>query len=118
MLQQFLFFLRGATAFNQDISNWDLTGAGGLNGLMGNNFPPHPLPADPTIDTSIYNDVLVNFSANGNYSRAANCSFWSSGGSNYFVFGNSQYDATLPNVVAARNQLILDLGALVDGGPA
>jgi len=111
-----LFFLRGATSFNQDISNWDLTGAGGLNGLMGNNFPPHPLPADPTIDTAIYNDVLVNFSALGNYSRAANCSFWSSGGSNYFVFGNSQYDLTQANVVAARNQLILDLGALVDGG--
>jgi len=111
-----IYFLRGATAFNQDISNWDLTGAGGLNGLMGSNFPPHPLPDDPTLDTSIYNDVLVNFSALGNYSRAANCSFWSSGGSNYFVFGNSQYDATLANVVAARNQLILDLGALVDGG--
>ena len=113
-----IFFLRGCTSFNQDISNWDLTGAGGLNGLMGPNFPPSPLPSDPTLDTSIYNDVLVNFSALGNYSRAANCSFWSSGGSNYFVFGNSQYDATLPNVVAARNQLILDLGALVDGGPA
>ena len=113
-----IFFLRGATAFNQDISNWDLTGAGGLNGLMGPNFPPHPLPTDPTLDTSIYNDVLVNFSALGNYSRAANCSFWSSGGSNYFVFGNSQYDATLTNVVSARNQLILDLGALVDGGAA
>jgi len=111
-----LFFLRGATSFNQDISNWDLTGAGGLNGLMGPNFPPHPLPSDPTLDTSIYNDVLVNWSALGNYSRAANCAFWA--GSNYFVFGNSKYDATLPNVVAARNQLILDLGALVDGGPA
>ena len=111
-----IYFLRGATAFNQDISNWDLTGAGGLNGLMGSNFPPHPLPDDPTLDTSIYNDVLVNFSALGNYSRAANCSFWSSGGSNYFVFGNSQYDLTQANVVAARNQLILDLGALVDGG--
>ena len=109
-----LFFLRGATSFNQDISNWDLTGAGGLNGLMGNNFPPHPEPDDPTLDTSIYNDVLVNFSALGNYSRAANCSFW--GSSNYFVFGNSQYDLTQANVVAARNQLILDLGALVDGG--
>jgi surface protein len=111
-----IYFLRGATAFNQDISNWDLTGAGGLNGLMGSNFPPHPLPDDPTLDTSIYNDVLVNFSALGNYSRAANCNFWSSGGSNYFVFGNSQYDLTQANVVAARNQLILDLGALVDGG--
>lgn len=113
-----IYFLRGATAFNQDISNWDLTGAGGLNGLMGPNFPPSPLPSDPTLDTSIYNDVLVNWSALGNYSRAANCSFWSSGGTNFFVFGNSQYDATLPNVVAARNQLILDLGAITDGGPA
>ena len=111
-----IYFLRGATSFNQDISNWDLTGAGGLNGLMGSNFPPHPLPNDPTLDTSIYNDVLVNFSALGNYSRAANCSFWASGGTNYFVFGNSQYDLTQANVVAARNQLILDLGALVDGG--
>ena len=111
-----LYFLRGATSFNQDISNWDLTGAGGLNGLMGPNFPPSPLPSDPTLDTDIYNDVLVNFSALGNYSRAANCSFWSSGGTNYFVFGNSQYDLTQANVVAARNQLILDLGALVDGG--
>jgi len=110
-----LFFLRGTTSFNQDISNWDLTGAGGLNGLMGSNFPPHPLPNDPTLDTSIYNDVLVNFSALGNYSRAANCSFW--GSSNYFVFGNSQYDANDNAVVAARNQLIADLGAIVDGGP-
>jgi surface protein len=113
-----IYFLRGATAFNQDISNWDLTGAGGLNGLMGPNFPPSPLPSDPTLDTSIYNNVLVNWSALGNYSRAANCSFWSSGGTNFFVFGNSKYDATLPNVVAARNQLILDLGAITDGGPA
>lgn len=109
-----IYFLRGATAFNQDISNWDLTGAGGLNGLMGPNFPPSPTAADPTLDTSIYNDVLVNFSANGNYSRAANCSFW--GSSNYFVFGNSKYNALDANVVAARNQLITDLGALVDGG--
>jgi len=113
-----IYFLKGATAFNQDISNWDLTGAGGLNGLMGPNFPPSPLPSDPTLDTSIYNNVLVNWSALGNYSRAANCSFWSSGGTNFFVFGNSKYDATLPNVVAARNQLILDLGAITDGGPA
>ena len=82
-----IYFLRGATAFNQDISNWDLTGAGGLNGLMGPNFPPSPLPSDPTLDTSIYNNVLVNWSALGNYSRAANCSFWSSGGTNFFVFG-------------------------------
>ena len=111
-----IYFVRGATSFNQDVSNWDLTGAGGLNGLMGPNFPPHPLPSDPTLDTSIYNDVLVNFSALGNYSRAANCNFWSGGGTNYFVFGNSQYDLTQANVVAARNQLILDLGALVDGG--
>jgi hypothetical protein len=85
---------------------------------MGPNFPPSPLPSDPTLDTSIYNNVLVNWSALGNYSRAANCSFWSSGGTNFFVFGNSKYDATLPNVVAARNQLILDLGAITDGGPA
>lgn len=111
-----IFFLRGATAFNQDISNWDLTGAGGLNGLMGPNFPPSPTAADPTLDTSIYNDVLVNFAAKGNYSRAANCSFY--GSSNYFVFGNSQYDGADANVVAARNQLIADLGALVDGGVA
>ena len=113
-----IYFLRGATAFNQDISNWDLTGAGGLNGLMGPNFPPSPTAADPTLDTSIYDDVLVNFAAKGNYSRAANCSFWSSGGTNYFVFGNSRYNATDANVVAARNQLIADLGAIVDGGAA
>tara|TARA_R100001591_G_scaffold52869_2_gene62980 strand:+ start:22016 stop:25087 length:3072 start_codon:yes stop_codon:yes gene_type:complete len=114
---QMIFMLRGATSFNQDISNWDLTGVGGMNGLMGPNFPPHPLPSDPTLDTSIYNDVLVNFSALGNYSRAANCSFWSSGGTNYFNFGNSQFDPNLTNVVSARNQLILDLGAIIDGGP-
>ena len=111
-----IFFLRGTTSFNQDISNWDLTGAGGLNGLMGPNFAPSPTLQDPKLDTSIYNNVLINFAAKGNYSRAANCAPY--GSSNYFVFGNSQYDDTNANVVTARNQLITDLGALVDGGPA
>ena len=111
-----IFMLRGATSFNQDISAWDLTGAGGLNGLMGPNFPPSPTVQDPKLDTFTYNNVLINFSALGNYSRAANCAAY--GSSNYFVFGNSEFDDTNANVVAARNQLITDLGALVDGGPA
>jgi len=110
-----IYFLRGATAFNQDISNWDLTGAGGLNGLMAPNFAPTPTAADPTLSPSIYNDVLVNFAAKGNYSRAANCTFF--GNTNYFAFGNSRYDSNDANVVAARNQLITDLGAIIDGGP-
>jgi surface protein len=98
----------GGMAFDQDLSSWDFSATTCIIRFGG---PGNA--GDLTLSPTNYDATLIGFATRIPYTNAKT-SAWC--GAQIWEFGLSQYNLSNAAAVTARNALIADMGAIVDGG--